>query len=112
MPDSAHQMPEPMEKPLAHGLSPVVGFRVDAPMPTPIRLRMSWVTSPATTPASTPPQDTLLIRIVRASSSGLTGVRLGSPRAGCTVSLMVMEVVLWARTGPAPRKEGRRRDVG
>jgi hypothetical protein len=85
MPESANQMPAPMENDCADGFSPPPppGSRVAAPMPMPSMLRTSWVTSATTTPASTAPQEILLISMVRASSAGVTGLMWGassSPR--------------------------------
>lgn len=72
MPDNAHQSPAPIENVLAAGLSFVVGSSVEAPIPIPIMFRISCVTRAVATPARMAPQDTLLSRIVRASSAGVT----------------------------------------
>ena len=68
-----HQIPAPTEKAVTEGLAPLAGSNVAAPMPMPIRLRISCVTRAITTPANTAPQETRLMRMVRISSSGVTG---------------------------------------
>ncbi len=104
MPESVHQMPAPIEKVEAVGLSPVPGSRVAIPIPSPSMLRRSWVTRATTTPASTAPQEILFSMIVRASSAGVTGLMCGaswSPRlrgvSGCSGALML--VVMIFRSG-------------
>src|SRR3954467_6740238 len=99
MPDKAYQMPAPIETERTDGLSPVPGSRVAAPTPMPSMLRMSCVTSIATTPARTAAQETRFSRMVRASSSGVTGLMCGasaSPRSrgvsGCGSAMIASDV--------------------
>ena len=65
MPDRVHQIPAPMDKDEAVGLSPVPGSSVAIPIPSPSMLSRSWVTRATTTPASTAPQAISLSRMVR-----------------------------------------------
>src|SRR5918993_1479353 len=99
MPDKAYQIPAPTETERTDGLSPVPGSRVAAPTPMPSMLRMSCVTSIATTPARTAAQETRFSRMVRASSSGATGLVCGasvSPRlrgvSGCGSAMIASDV--------------------
>src|SRR3954452_20055736 len=70
MPDSVHQRPAPMEKVLAPGFSAGLAALNDAaPMPMPSKLRSSWTTNAATTPAMIAPQDARLKRYACHSSN-------------------------------------------
>ena len=66
-------MPAAMEKVDPEGLALDVGSKDAAPMPIPIRLRISCVTRATMTPASTAPQEILLNNSVRTSSSVARG---------------------------------------
>src|SRR3954453_5214923 len=82
MPDSVHQMPAPMEKVLASGLSAVLAtFTAERPTPMPRRLISSWATRAATTPAMMAPQEALLNREVR-WASGTGAAAAAEPVAG------------------------------
>src|SRR5690349_23578116 len=97
IPESAHQIPAPSEKGLGEGVSPVAGLMVAAPSPMPSRLSINCTTRATATPASTAAHETRLIKIVRMSSSGVTGLACGafrSPRARGVSARTVMESFL------------------
>ena len=71
MPETVHQIPAVIENPLALGFSATLAaVTLDMPMPMPSMLSSTWITSAATTPAITAPQETRLRKNVRCSSDG------------------------------------------
>src|ERR1700741_2790533 len=65
MPERVHQIAAPSENVVADALVLLAGSKVAAPMPTPRRLRISWVARAITTPPNTVPQEMRLMRMVR-----------------------------------------------
>src|SRR6185312_4205290 len=80
IPETTHQMPAPIVRDPAPGVSPAATSMVERPTPTPIILSIIWNTKAITAPANTAPQEISFTIMVRTSSAGATALTLGEFR--------------------------------